>query len=120
MFDTKHDYNQVFTQRGHMYNRASKRYPLARDTERRLILDRLDLRAGQTVCDAPAGGGYVAAGVAGRFGDAGIGVKTLPARPTRRAPYRLLRIERRFSGHFIEQFTHSVFDFRRSVIICKG
>lgn len=79
MFDTKQDYSQVFTQRGHMYNRASKRYPLARATERRLILDRLDLRAGLTVCDAPAGGGYVAAGIAELFGD---GVRVICVEPS--------------------------------------
>src|SRR6202022_389737 len=48
----------------------------------------------------------------GRFDHAGIGVKALPARPARRAPHRLLRIKRRFSGHFIEQFTHYVLGFR--------
>jgi len=49
----------------------------------------------------------------GRFDDAGMGVEALPTRPPRRAPHRLLRIKRRFSRHFIEQFTHYVFGFRR-------
>jgi hypothetical protein len=35
-----------------------------------------------------------------------MGVKALAARDARRTPHRLLRVERRFSGHFIEQFAH--------------
>jgi hypothetical protein len=46
-----------------------------------------------------------------------MGVKTLAARPARGAPYRLLRIERRLSGDFIEQFTHPVFNSCPSMVI---
>jgi len=63
------DYKQVFGQRGHLYNRASQRYPNARAIERKLILDKLDLRRGVTIVDAPAGGGYVADGIVQMFGD---------------------------------------------------
>lgn len=56
-------YTNIFGERGHLYNRASRRYPLARAAERRLLLERLDLRPGVLVCDAPAGGGYVADGL---------------------------------------------------------
>jgi hypothetical protein len=35
-----------------------------------------------------------------------MSVKPLPARRARAPPHRLFRIERRFSGGFIEQFTH--------------
>ena len=37
-----------------------------------------------------------------RLGDAGAGVEPLALRHARRAPHRLLRIERRLSGNFIE------------------
>jgi hypothetical protein len=35
-----------------------------------------------------------------------MSVKAVAARRARRTPHRLLRIERRFSGYFIEQFAH--------------
>jgi SAM-dependent methyltransferase len=38
--------------------------PLAREAEREAVLKRLDCRPGQTIVDAPAGGGYVADGIA--------------------------------------------------------
>ena len=38
----------------------------------------------------------------GRFGDAGLRVKALAPRSARGAPDRLLRIERRMAGDFIE------------------
>jgi SAM-dependent methyltransferase len=39
-------------------------WPLAREVEREAVLKRLDCRPGQTIVDAPAGGGYVADGIA--------------------------------------------------------
>jgi ubiquinone/menaquinone biosynthesis C-methylase UbiE len=59
-----HDYLKTFDARGHSYNEAMVLWPLARESERRALLQRLDCRAGQTVVDAPAGGGYVADGIA--------------------------------------------------------
>jgi len=56
-------YEEIFNQRGHLYNRACQRYPQARETERKLLLDLLDLQPGLVVCDAPAGGGYLADGI---------------------------------------------------------
>ncbi|HEX6766332.1 MAG TPA: methyltransferase domain-containing protein [Polyangiaceae bacterium] len=63
------EYERVFEERGHLYNRAIRRYPLARATERRLLLDRALLCPGLRVLDAPAGGGYVASGIHERLGD---------------------------------------------------
>ena len=57
-------YEEIFNQRGHLYNRACQRYPQARETERKLLIDLLDLQPGLVVCDAPAGGGYLAEGIA--------------------------------------------------------
>ena len=56
-------YQEIFNARGHLYNNANQLYPLARRTERDFVLDLLDLEPDLTVCDAPAGGGYVAQGV---------------------------------------------------------
>ena len=42
------------------------------------------------------------------FSNGGIGVEPLALRRARGAPHRLLRIERGFSGNFVEQFTHAV------------
>ena len=56
-------YREIFTARGSHYNRAMRLCPAARETERRLLIDLLDLRPGDLVCDVPAGGGYVAEGI---------------------------------------------------------
>jgi ubiquinone/menaquinone biosynthesis C-methylase UbiE len=58
------DYVTTFEARGHEYNAGMSLCPLARDAEREAVLRRLDCRPGQTIMDAPAGGGYVADGVA--------------------------------------------------------
>ena len=58
------DYVAIFSQRAQEYNAACKRYPRARQHERQLIVDWLDIGAGQTICDWPAGGGYLAEGLA--------------------------------------------------------
>lgn len=57
-------YEKIFNQRGALYNRATHLCPRARATERRLLIEMLDLRPGCTVYDAPAGGGYLADGIA--------------------------------------------------------
>ena len=57
-------YLDTFNTRGDSYNEAALIHPLARDVERRILIDLLDLEPAHRVCDAPAGGGYLADGVA--------------------------------------------------------
>lgn len=57
------DYVTIFSQRAQEYNEACKRYPLARQQERQFLIDWLDIGPGQTICDWPAGGGYLAEGL---------------------------------------------------------
>lgn len=56
-------YEDIFNARGPLYDSANKRCPLARKIERDLLLDLLDLGPNLVICDAPAGGGYVADGI---------------------------------------------------------
>ena len=56
-------YEDIFNARGHLYNSANRLYPSARRVERDFVLDLLDLAPDLSVCDAPAGGGYVAEGI---------------------------------------------------------
>jgi SAM-dependent methyltransferase len=57
------DYAEVFNVRGSSYNEACRRCPQARETERSLLIQRLDIEPGHRICDAPAGGGYLAEGI---------------------------------------------------------
>ncbi len=63
-------YESIFEARGGSYNAASRLCPDARSRERRLLIERLAPRVGQRICDAPAGGGYLADGLA-RYTPAG-------------------------------------------------
>lgn len=56
-------YEKIFDARGDSYNQATAMCPNARYTERQLLLDRLNLKSGLSLCDIPAGGGYVADGI---------------------------------------------------------
>ena len=58
------NYDDIFNARGDLYNRASDLCPQARATERRLLMERLQPRAGERIGDAPAGGGYLAEALA--------------------------------------------------------
>jgi SAM-dependent methyltransferase len=55
------NYADIFTERGDAYHEAMTRYPQAREEELALLLTALAPRAGETLIDAPAGGGYLAA-----------------------------------------------------------
>ncbi len=66
MFD---NYLNTFEQRGELYNAATQMCPYARDAELKQLLNRLALRGARTVCDIPAGGGYVADGIRATVGD---------------------------------------------------
>src|SRR5687768_12367364 len=69
MFETerRNEYQAIFQMRGDLYNAANRLCPSARETERSLLLDLLDLRAGHILCDTAAGGGYLADGAAKRL-----------------------------------------------------
>jgi ubiquinone/menaquinone biosynthesis C-methylase UbiE len=45
------------------YNEAIERHPTARETERQILINLLDLRPGNEICDVAAGGGYLADGI---------------------------------------------------------
>ena len=53
-------YEDIFTERGDAYHEAMTRWPQAREEELRLLLDALAPQPGETLVDAPAGGGYLA------------------------------------------------------------
>lgn len=53
------DYDEIFRQRADAYQAAMEKFPRARDAEFRVALERVALSPGITVCDVPAGGGYL-------------------------------------------------------------
>lgn len=57
-------YNKTFDRRGHLYNAAMGASPNARGQEREHLLRRLAPRPNERILDAPAGGGFVADGLA--------------------------------------------------------
>lgn len=57
-------YRDIFDTRGKSYNQAEVICPRAREKERQLLIERLDLRGDELICDAPAGGGYLSNGIA--------------------------------------------------------
>jgi ubiquinone/menaquinone biosynthesis C-methylase UbiE len=56
----KSDYQAIFNIRGDLYNAATRLCPGARETERQLLLNALKLDPQHLLCDAAAGGGYLA------------------------------------------------------------
>ena len=52
-------YEQIFLERADAYQKAMELFPRARDLEFQLAVDAADIKQGDTVCDAPAGGGYL-------------------------------------------------------------
>lgn len=68
--EREESYEEIFNARGHLYNEAGSKCPEAREAERAALLDLLAPKAGETIVDAPAGGGYVAEGLRRRLGDA--------------------------------------------------
>ncbi|HET7307190.1 MAG TPA: methyltransferase domain-containing protein [Gammaproteobacteria bacterium] len=57
------DYIKTFEARGDHYNEAARIHPRARDLERRILIDLLQIEPQHLICDAPAGGGYLADGL---------------------------------------------------------
>ncbi len=62
-------YVDTFNARGDLYNAAAKISPAARNIERDLLIQMLDVHQDHTVCDAPAGGGFLADGLRGLVRD---------------------------------------------------
>jgi SAM-dependent methyltransferase len=58
MFQT---YEQIFSQRADTYQKAMQLYPAARDLEFQFVVEITDIKAGEVICDAPSGGGYLSA-----------------------------------------------------------
>lgn len=58
MFQT---YEQIFSQRADAYQKAMQLYPATRDREFQHVVEAADIKAGQIICDAPSGGGYLRA-----------------------------------------------------------
>lgn len=59
-FGSNADYAEIFAARGALYHRAMQQFPDARREEFHALVDYAGINAGETVCDAPAGGGYLA------------------------------------------------------------
>ncbi len=60
-------YVDIFNYRGAAYNKAMHLQPDAREAERQALIDLLNLQPGDSVCDVPAGGGYLADGISRDF-----------------------------------------------------
>lgn len=54
------EYAEIFAHRGGDYHRAMRHYPRARDAEFAELFRHRPVRAGESVLDVPAGGGYLA------------------------------------------------------------
>jgi len=52
-------YEQIFLKRADAYQKAMGLFPNARDLEFQLAVTAANIKPGQIVCDAPAGGGYL-------------------------------------------------------------
>ena len=52
-------YEALFSQRGSVYDRAMRRFPLARAQEFQQLVQAVPLQPGMLVADVPAGGGYL-------------------------------------------------------------
>ena len=57
------DYLDTFDARGDSYNEAARIHAGAREIERQILIELLRVERGHTICDAPAGGGYLADGL---------------------------------------------------------
>lgn len=72
MIDKSRTYEDIFNHRGSLYDRAMQGSPKARQREFEYLFSARPLRAGETILDIPAGGGYLQA-----FVPAGVAVKGL-------------------------------------------
>ena len=53
------NYEEIFSQRGNVYDEAMRKYPLARNEEFNLIVEHLTDAKNLKILDIPAGGGYL-------------------------------------------------------------
>ena len=70
-------YEQIFLKRADAYQKAMELFPRARDLEFQLAVSAADIKPGHTVCDAPAGGGYLRAYLPGGI-ERYLAVETAP------------------------------------------
>ena len=54
-------YEEIFSKRADAYQKAMELFPAVRDREFQLVVEAADIKAAETVCDAPSGGGYMRA-----------------------------------------------------------
>jgi len=54
-------YEQIFDKRADAYQKAMELFPAARKREFELVVEAAEIKAGDVICDAPAGGGYLRA-----------------------------------------------------------
>jgi ubiquinone/menaquinone biosynthesis C-methylase UbiE len=66
---TRPDYADVWQKRGSSYNKANSLYPQARERERGILIEGLQILPGQTLLDVSSGGGYLPIKVHETFGD---------------------------------------------------
>ena len=52
-------YEAIFSKHADAYQKAMELHPTARDREFQLAVEAAEIKAGETVCDAPSGGGYL-------------------------------------------------------------
>jgi ubiquinone/menaquinone biosynthesis C-methylase UbiE len=64
------DWKKVWATRGKDYHSANAGFPAAREAERDILLDRMELRPGQSILDVATGSGYLLEKVHTRFGGA--------------------------------------------------
>lgn len=70
-------YEQIFLKRADAYQKAMELFPNARDREFQLVVELAGIKPGETVCDAPAGGGYLRAYLPGDIASY-LAVETAP------------------------------------------
>jgi SAM-dependent methyltransferase len=70
-------YEQIFRKRADAYQKAMELYPAARDREFQITVGFADIKTGDTVCDAPSGGGYLRSYLPGEIQDY-LAVETAP------------------------------------------
>jgi SAM-dependent methyltransferase len=95
------DWKQVWVTRGKDYHSANARFPAAREAERDLLINQLDLHPNQSLLDVAAGGGYLLEKVQQCFGDR---IRLLAIEPSEAFASHLPKYVRRLPEGSITQF----------------